>query len=179
MGYRPIPLRYPLISSTLIGAVNTVIGFIAFLAIDTVFLHGSRHLTLGAGAAFAAAAGLGGTWLSVVLTRLEQYRQQRSVPWGTRIFLIQLASPAVVGAIAGMLYSRPFIGAAVGILGVLPDFLVGKPWEEHESEEEFQRKNEKFRDMTRRTIAETKQEMWQNGRSGSATTIPGSRVRAG
>lgn len=126
-----------------------------------MFLHGSRHLSLGAGAAFAAATGLGGTWLSVVLTRLEQYRRQRSVPWGTRICLIQLASPAVVGSIAGLLYSRPFIGAAVGIFGVPPDFLVGKPWEEPESEEEFQRKNEEFRDMTRRTIAETKQEIWR------------------
>ncbi|MCT1367590.1 hypothetical protein [uncultured Kocuria sp.] len=165
MAFEPVSLKYALSGSVFIGALNAVPVFVAILLLNLALVRDSVRLTIGSLIVTAILIGVLGTCLTTLMNRHEQAKQQKTMPHGPVVAVTELAGMTIAGAVVTPLFGMDpqfiWVGAAAGLLGSLPSFFVLSPWKESESEEDFQRRNKAFGNMTRETAQEYKEELRQ------------------
>lgn len=162
MGYEPASVKHAMIGSAVIGVLNAIPAFGAMLLVNSFLAADRDRIGLGETILFGLVVGVLGTFLTALMNRSEQKRQQKTVPHGARVAVAEVAGMTLVGGVlAPLMAGTPgFLGWGLlaGFLGSLPNLLIMAPWKPSGSEAEFERKTKDFGDMTRETVDEIQQE---------------------
>ncbi|MGK4186735.1 hypothetical protein AB0X98_00920 [Rothia koreensis] len=164
--FNPPGLGYALSGSTMTGVLISIPVFIVGLVLNLVLFN--HPYQVGALVLLALLIGVLGSCLQVFLNRPVQYRQRKTLPHGPVVTINSLLAPAIVGAVFAPLFGGAFslviFGILCGVIGFIPDLLLTQPWKDDISEDELDRRNKEFGDMTRRHIREYKDELREKER---------------